>query len=123
MDWINLAVIAAREPHMTYDERKALLAEVRQGASRRGMKTEDLLFMPDKKFFRRRGLPDYIYQPYDVHGRLLKDEGGRPIDADAYIAYLRGVLPHKYQATKDWNRYQEHLRSYRGGQQAERVFG
>lgn len=56
---------------------------------------QKVLFVPDPKFFRQRGMEEIIYLPYDVRGALLTD-GARPIPGERYVTYLRGVLPEHY---------------------------
>lgn len=122
MDWINLAIIEAREPALNAEQRRELLAGAKAGATWHGIGPEDLLVVPDRKFFRRRGLTDYVYQPYDVHGRLLQDESGRPYPPERYAAYLETVLPSKYFRTRDWQRYRARLQSHQPVSHSERLF-
>jgi hypothetical protein len=43
----------------------------------------------------------YVYLPYDVHGNMLTDHG-KPIERDAYVDYLRAVLPARYMTSRHW---------------------
>jgi 1,2-phenylacetyl-CoA epoxidase catalytic subunit len=115
LDEINLAIIHAK----TKLERKdglAGLQRMKRGESLGGMTQKDLLFLPDRRFFRIRGLREfgdfrnegafaagvgYVYLPYDIEGRLMT-ENGRPIDRGAYVDYLRTVLPDRYLSGRHW---------------------
>jgi len=112
----NLAVIQAKA-RCSRDEADAALRRITQkGETAHGLTKDDLLFLPDRRFFRIRGLAEfgdyrnpgsdaagvgYVYLPYDVHGNLLTDRG-KPIDRDAYVDYLRAVLPARYMTSRHW---------------------
>ena len=68
------------------------------------MGPEDLLVVPDNKFFRKRGMLEWVFQPYDVAGHLMA-EGGKPIPPKKYQAYLKTVLPPKYLASEEFAKY------------------
>ncbi len=106
---INLAVLMARG-NVSREEAQAMLRRLQNGEESRGWAPGDLLVLPDRRFFRIRGLKEYgsysnpgaltpgvgfVYLPYDVSGNLLR-ENGRPIDRAAYVDYLRTVLPERY---------------------------
>src|SRR5213593_1982735 len=112
----NLAVIQAKA-RCSRDEADAALRRITQkGETVHGLTQEDLLFLPDRRFFRIRGLAEfgdyrnpgsdaagvgYVYLPYDVHGTILTDRG-KPIERDAYVDYLRAVLPTRYMTSRHW---------------------
>ncbi len=110
---INLAMVAAK-CGITREEAQPILARLQVGEPVRGMTQEDVLFLPDRRFFRIRGLREYgsyanpgaltpgvgyVYLPYDVRGNLLS-ERGHPIDRAAYVDYLRTVLPERYLSSR-----------------------
>jgi hypothetical protein len=113
---VNLAIIQAKG-RCTREEAEAVLRRiVDQVETVRGLSKDDLLFLPDRRFFRIRGLAEfgnyrmagsdaagvgYVYAPYDVHGSLLTT-GGKPIEKDAYAAYLKTVLPDRYMSSRHW---------------------
>ena len=72
------------------------------------MRPEDLLHVPDTKFFRSRGLEELVFMPYDVQGNLL-GENGKAISGEKYLEYLHTVLPAYYVKTKDFGKYKEGL--------------
>jgi len=113
----NLAVIQAKA-RCSRDEADAALRRITQkGETVHGLTQEDLLFLPDRRFFRIRGLAEfgdyrnpgsdaagvgYVYLPFDVHGNLLT-ERGKPIERAAYVDYLRTVLPDRYMKSRHWD--------------------
>ena len=110
---VNLAVIAAKMK-CTREEAKKILARIESRETVPGLGEEDLLKLPDRRFFRIRGLAEYgdyalpgagfagvgyVYLPYAVDGTLLTDRG-TPIDRERYIEYLSMVLPKRYMESR-----------------------
>ncbi len=114
---VNVAIIQAKA-RCNREEAEAILRRVTEkGEDGHGLSKEDLVFLPDRRFFRIRGLAEfgdyrmagsdaagvgYVYLPYDVHGNVLT-EGGKPIDPPAYVNYLRTVLPDRYMRSRHWD--------------------
>jgi len=114
---VNLAIIQAKA-RCKRDEAGAILRRVvEKGETAHGVGKDDLIFLPDRRFFRIRGLAEYgdyrmpgsdaagvgyVYLPYDVHGHLL-NEGGKPVDRDRYVDYLQSVLPERYRNSRHWD--------------------
>ncbi len=112
----NLTIIQAKA-RCTREEADAILRRIQQKSENvHGLTKDDLLFLPDRRFFRIRGLREfgdyryedsdtagvgYVYLPYDVHGTLMQN-GGRPIERDAFVDYLKGVLPARYMTSRHW---------------------
>src|SRR5213593_3653342 len=112
----NLAIIQAKG-RCSREEADAALRKITQkGETVHGLTKDDLLSLPDRRFFRIRGLAEfgdyrnpgsdaagvgYVYLPYDVHGTILTDRG-KPIERDAYVDYLRAVLPTRYMTSRHW---------------------
>jgi len=82
---------------------KNISAQEARAIVREGSRFDDLLFVPDAKFFRRRGPAEIVMQPYDLKGNLM------PILSSQYIDYLAKVLPDRYRATDEFRRYSEQL--------------
>ena len=110
---INLAVVSAKAK-CTREEAKAILVRIEAGERVEGLGPETLLRLPDRRFFRIRGLAEfgdyilpnagfagvgYVYLPYDVEGKL-PTENGKPIDRQRYIEYLSTVLPKYYMTSR-----------------------
>ena len=113
----NLAIIMAKAGCKREEAEAILRRIVEKGETVRGIARSDLLFLPDRRFFRIRGLAEfgdyrtagsdaagvgYVYLPYDVHGKLLTN-GKVILDRGAYVDYLRTVLPERYMRSRHWN--------------------
>ena len=113
---VNLAIVQAKA-RCSREEAEAILRRVlEKHEAVKGVGPDDLVFLPDRRFFRIRGLAEYgdyrmagseaagvgyVYLPYDVHGNLLTDRG-KPIERGAYVDYLRTVLPDRYMSSRHW---------------------
>jgi hypothetical protein len=78
------------------------------GEAQRGIRPEDLLFVPHGNFFRRRGLDEVAFQPYDVQGNLLTEDG-KPVSAAKYLDYLKRNLPAYYMGEAEFAKYEAAL--------------
>src|SRR6266852_305725 len=76
----------------------------RSGDPKKGIKPEDLVSLPDSRFFRKRGPEEFIFKPYGVNGQLLTEEG-RPLSPDGYLRYLSTVLPSRFIGSREYNKY------------------
>ncbi len=108
----NLALMRVYHPNLPMDEARRLIEEIQRTREvKRGVKPEQLLYLPDRKFFRARGPEEVIFQPYDVDGRLLTQHG-KPISPDEYVTYLKSVLPEPYVASREFAKYQKRLKEW-----------
>ena len=114
---VNLAIVQAKA-RCSREEAEAILRRVAdKGETVHGLTEDDLLFLPDRRFFRIRGLAEYgdyrmpgsdatgvgyVYLPYDLDGNLLT-EGRKTVERGAYAEYLRTVLPERYMRSRHWN--------------------
>jgi 1,2-phenylacetyl-CoA epoxidase catalytic subunit len=113
----NLAIIQAKAGCKREESEAILRRIIEKGETIRGITGSDLLFLPDRKFFRIRGLAEfgdyrmtgsdaagvgYVYLPYDVHGKILTN-GKEALDREAYVDYLRTVLPERYMRSRHWD--------------------
>ncbi len=118
---INLAAIRAKVGCGRPEAERILSRIEVKGERRHGLGPDDLLRLPDRRFFRFRGLTEfadhrerdpttgrlgYVYLPYDVEGHLLL-EGGKPIEREAYVEYLKTVLPDRYMGSRHWQDMRE----------------
>src|SRR5260370_10496297 len=111
----NVAIAQTKRKNMSAADAKSLVREIRETRQDRfGVRGGDLLFVPDAKFFRRRGPPEIVMQPYDLDGNLL------PLNAEQYLEYLAAVLPDRYRATDEFQQYTQHLL---GGQTTQGRYG
>ena len=109
LELVNVAVVQAKVRDITAPDARSLVREIQDtGETLRGVSSQDLLFAPDIKFFRARGMEDLVFMPYDVYGNLLADDG-KPIPGEKYLSYLEGVLPGYYMRDKEFAKYRETL--------------
>ncbi|HXG67058.1 MAG TPA: Phenylacetic acid catabolic protein [Blastocatellia bacterium] len=109
---VNVAMILERQPGMSRPQAHQILDEIeKSGEAKQGIKPEDVIFFPDTKFFRKRGLEEIIFRPYDVKGNLLT-EGGKPLSVDGYLKYLTTVLPEKFIGSREYDKYVAALREF-----------
>ncbi|HEY3056373.1 MAG TPA: Phenylacetic acid catabolic protein [Thermoanaerobaculia bacterium] len=112
----NVAIVQTKAKGITAPDARSIVREVQDTwEERNSIRAGDLLFVPDPKFFRRRGAMEIILQPYDVYGKLLLDDG-KPISAPAYLQYLAEVLPDRYRATDEFKQYTAQLLGEAGPQ-------
>jgi hypothetical protein len=78
------------------------------GERMNGVTPEDLLFAPDVKFFRARGLEEIVFMPYDVYGNLITEDG-KPVSGEQYVAYLQTVLSPSYLENREFKKYEQAL--------------
>ena len=109
---INVAMVQERIAGISRQEAHTLIDEIeKSGDPSRGIKSEDILFLPDMKFFRKRGLEEFVFLPYSVRGDLLT-EGGSPLSPDGYLRYLATVLPEKFIGSREYDKYVDQMREH-----------
>ncbi|MEE9236866.1 MAG: hypothetical protein V3U52_03680, partial [Thermoplasmata archaeon] len=87
------------------------------GETMYGLSFEDLLRLPDRRFFRFRGLKEfadyrerdpvtgrlgYVYLPYDADGHMLMHDE-RPVEREVYVDYLKTMLPERLRRSRYWS--------------------
>jgi len=109
LELINVEIAKAKVKDLTAPDARTLVREVQDTGERlQDVAPEDLLFAPDMKFFRARGLEEIVFMPYDVHGELLMEDG-KPISSEQYRAYLRTVLSPSYLENREFQKYEQAL--------------
>ncbi len=105
---LNMRFIRARLPSVKLAEAEAILNKlVEERGSEQGIAWEELVHLPDKRFFRRRGVPAFELVGWD----------GEPYeDAESYLGHLRRHLPDAYRAGRDFQHYSELLAQVHGGE-------
>lgn len=112
IEGINVGIVRQVLPELHSDECRKLVREITGERTRkRGIRPEQMLYLPDHKFFRRRGPEEVVFRAYDIDGRLLTRDS-RPYMAAEYLDYLSSVLPTLYLAAEDFERYREKLQTY-----------
>lgn len=110
---INLALIQQKLPGTSLEKAKEILWQAAQtGDYPKGLEPKDLLHVPDMKFFRKRGNPEWVFQPYDVTGKLMTEKG-KPIGPKAYADYLKTVLPAKFVASREFTKFCQEAEAHR----------
>lgn len=109
LELINVEIARLKVKNLTAPDARSLVREIQDtGETMQGVSTRELLFVPDVKFFRKRGMEEIIYMPYDVYGNLIA-ENGKPINGEKYLAYLETVLPDYFMKTGEFAKYREGL--------------
>jgi 1,2-phenylacetyl-CoA epoxidase catalytic subunit len=118
LELINVEVSKTKVSDITAPDARSLVREVQDtGETIKGVSPKDLLFVPDPRFFRRRGMQEIVFQPYDVNGNLMT-ENGKPINAEGYLRYLATVLPEYFLKTGEFEKFREGLIAHEAPQPA-----
>ena len=109
LELINVEVTRIKVSDISAPDARSLVREVQDtGETIRGVSPKDLLFVPDPKFYRKRGMEEVVFMSYDVYGNLITDNG-KPVNGDRYLAYLGTVLPDYFLKTTEFAKYREAL--------------
>jgi hypothetical protein len=92
LDDLNERYVRARFPSAGRDESEKRFARIKAGETVDGVRPEDLLHLPDRRFFRRRG--EYAYQMVGIKGESFSD-------VEQYVAHVLASLPEAYRASID----------------------
>jgi len=99
---INSRYLRARFPGHAPDRIERVLDELeRSRGSYEGVSWEDLIHVPDARFFRRKGEPAW---------QMTGAQGETFTDVDEYLRYLSRQLPEAYLTTRDMRGYADTLR-------------
>ena len=105
---INMRFLRARFPGDPLDKVETLLGRLEREQGRRdGVAYEDLLRLPDRRFFRRKGEPAFT---------MIGVEGEPFDDPEAYVRYLATQLSDGYMASRDLKVYADALRRVSTGE-------
>jgi 1,2-phenylacetyl-CoA epoxidase catalytic subunit len=109
---VNVAMIQERIAGISRQEAHSIIDDVeRSGDTTRGIRSDELLFVPDPKFFRKRGPEDLVFLPYDVRGEMLREDG-KPLSGDGYLKYLSTALPQRFLGSREYNKYVDQMREH-----------
>lgn len=115
VDTLNAAAIEIWKPGINAADARGLAALIREtNEPQQGIQPEQLIRLPHRSFYRRRGNEQFMYQSWDVLGRRLT-ENGKDLPAPAYRKYLETVLPSGYVKTKDFADHMGHYESWQSG--------
>ena len=105
---LNSRYVRARLPELSHREAEELIRKLEsENVVTRGIAPEELLRMPHKDFFRRRGVP--AFQKVGVDGETFAD-------LDAYTRHLVANLPEAYLAGQDFKEYLETHKKLEAGE-------
>ncbi|HXT49422.1 MAG TPA: Phenylacetic acid catabolic protein, partial [Thermoanaerobaculia bacterium] len=105
---LNLRFVRARNPELDHAQAAAVLERLLAGEVVEGVgKPEELLRMPAKEYFRRRGEPAF---------RLVGVDGEAFDDVESYVKHLARTLPEQYLAGRDFQGFVELLRKLAAGE-------
>lgn len=102
LDDLNTRYVRAKRPDLSRDDADALYARiVKTRSDEGGVGFEDLLRLPDRRFFRRRG--DGAFQMWGFDGERFDD-------VETYIKHVASHLPEAYRASVDVRHWADMLR-------------
>jgi len=98
VDDFNTRFVRARHPELSRQEAQDTVEKIiNDGQGYEGIQREDLLHVPDHKFFRRRGPNAFL--AFDVDGNEVSTEGR------IFMDYMARVLPDAYVLGRDFAQY------------------
>lgn len=105
---LNLRFLRARFPTMSAEAVDRLLETIlRERSTIEGTQYDEILKMPHREFFRRRGEPAF---------RMVSVEGDAFTDVEEYIRHLAAMLPQAYLASRDMMQYRDLIRRVAAGE-------
>ncbi|MBX7219711.1 MAG: hypothetical protein K1Y36_07180 [Blastocatellia bacterium] len=111
VDNTNLAILQVLVPGIAAEEGKKLSQEILQtGNVVQGVSPEQLVFLPARNFLRKRGPEDVVFKPVNPRGETLTKDN-KPLAADEYVEYLKGVLPAGFIKDNEFAKYAELLQA------------
>ncbi len=105
---INARFLRGRFPSYTPEKVEQVLDTLERERGRHdGVEYDDLLRLPDRRFFRRKGEPAWT---------MVGADGESFSAVDTYMRYLATKLPEAYMTTRDLRTYEETLRQVVAGE-------
>jgi len=104
---LNQRYLRARLPKLSPEQAESIAAQlIQEGGRFEGLSSDDLLDLPDRRFFRRKGEPAWT---------TIGTRGESFDSVDAYLAHLKAQLPEPYLASRDMSMYLSTLREVAAG--------
>jgi hypothetical protein len=107
LDDINLRFVRTRLAHLSREDADAAYARIKKGETVEGIGRDDVLRLPDRRFFRRRGEPAF---------QMVGHDGETFTDVEEYIGHVLAHLPEAYRASVDVKHWIEMQRLVTSGQ-------
>jgi 1,2-phenylacetyl-CoA epoxidase catalytic subunit len=105
---LNMRYIRARVPGLDLAQAEKVLDRIlREGDTVEGVTWDELVHLPDRAFYRRRGEPAF---------ELTGWQGESFDDLSTYLEHLRRHLPDAYRASSDFKHYVEQARQLADGE-------
>lgn len=104
---LNLRYLRERLPEAQSDKLDRCLEDLKLGHRSDGIEPEEILRIPDKAYFRRRGVHAY---------EMVMTDGRRCGEYQEYKAHLQATLPEAYLASSDFRHYLELLKQVCAGE-------
>jgi 1,2-phenylacetyl-CoA epoxidase catalytic subunit len=105
---LNARYVRAKRPDLSRDDADAIFARVTEKKTDEGeIRYDDLLRLPDRRFFRRRG--EGAFQPIGFDGESYDD-------VEAFVRHVSSRLPEAYRASVDVKHWVETLRKVHRGE-------
>ena len=105
---LNMRYIRARIPGLNMAQAEQVLDRIlAERGSEQGIAWEDLVHLPDRRFFRRRGVPAF---------ELVGWQGESFDDLPSYLEHLRKHLPDAYRASRDFRHFVEQAEKLAAGE-------
>jgi len=105
---LNLRFLRARYVSKSPEDIEKMLATLlRERSTVEGTRYDEILKMPHRNFFRRRGEPSFL---------MVSVEGDPIADVEDYIRHLAQVLPAAYLASRDMAQYRDLVRKVASGE-------
>ncbi len=105
---VNMRYVRAKLPKLSMAEAKEAVTRILDdGEVFQGIKPEDLIRVPVKEFFRRRGVPAFT---------MVGNDGTEFKTVGEYLEHLRQQLPEVYLASRDFKDFVEVLRKVAAGE-------
>ena len=106
LDDINTRFVRARLAHLSREDADGAFTRITNGDTVEGITRDELLRLPDRRFFRRRGEPAF---------QMVGHDGESFTDVEAYIAHVLAHLPEAYRASIDVKHWIEMQRGVAAG--------
>ena len=104
---LNQRYVRARVPRLSPEEAESLVSRLLADRSKsEGISWDDLLTLPDRRYFRRKGEPAWT---------MIGTRAETFDDVDAYVRHLAQTLPDPYLHSRDMRQYVETLRDVIAG--------
>lgn len=107
LDDINQRFVRTRLAHLSREDADAAYARIKRGEAVEGLTRDDVLRLPDRRFFRRRGEPAF---------QMIGHDGETFADVEDYVSHTLARLPEAYRASVDVKHWIEMQRMVAKGQ-------